>query len=171
MDLESVYNEYHSKVLSYVRGKVNNSEDAEDITADVFLKIQKKLEDYDEEKAAVSTWVYTIARNSVIDFYRCNRTTDELPDELSDELASEDETDSSLLRRETLQELGDALKKLCAEERSIIILHYYDGLSLTEIQKKMGLSYGQVKLRHNSALKEMRKFFSKKAADGKFSIL
>lgn len=166
MDIETIYTEYHDKVLSYIRSKVNSREDAEDLTAEVFLKIQKKLVDYDEEKAGVSTWIYTIARNSVIDFYRVNKTTEELPDELSEELASDDETDSQVLRQETLMELADALNRLSSEERAVIVFRYYDGLSLTDIQKKMGLSYGQVKLRHNSALKELKKFLSKNETGG-----
>ncbi len=171
MDLETIYSEYHDKVLSYIKSKVANREDAEDLCADVFLKVQKKLKEYDEEKAGVSTWIYTIARNSVIDFYRGNHMTEELPDELSEDIASDDETDSALLKRETLYELAEALKKLSPEERSVIVLHYYEGLSLTDIQQKTGLSYGQVKLRHNSALKEMKKFFAKKTAGGMFSIV
>ena len=171
MDIESVYSEYHDKVYAYIRGKVNNNEDAEDITSDVFHKVQKKLADYDEGKASVSTWVYTIARNSVIDFYRVSHQTDELPDELSEEIASDDETDGALLRRETLQELAEALLKLSPDEKDIIVLHYYEGMSLADIQKKTGLSYGQVKLRHNSALKAMRKFFSQKTSGGFFTIL
>ncbi len=171
MDMELIYSEYHDKVLGYIKGKINNREDAEDLCADVFLKVQKKLMDYDEEKAGVSTWIYTIARNSVIDFYRGSHATEELPDELSEELASDDETDAPLLKRETLHELAEALEKLSDEEKDVIILHYYQGLSLTEIQQRMGLSYGQVKLRHNSALKEMKKFLSGRSSGGLFRIV
>ena len=171
MDIETVYKEYHDKVFAYIRSKVNNNEDAEDLCSEVFLKIQKKLAEYDDEKASVSTWVYTIARNAVIDFYRVSRQTEELPDELSEEIASDDGTDSTLLQRETLHELAEALQKLSDEERAVIVFRYYDGLSLTDIQKKTGLSYGQVKLRHNSALKAMQKFFSRKAAGGRFTIV
>ncbi len=171
MDIETIYNEYHDKVFNYIKTKVNSREDAEDICADVFLKVQKKLAEYDEDKAGVSTWIYTIARNSVIDFYRVNHVSEELPDELSEELASDEETDSVILKKETLYELAEALDRLSPDERAIIVFRYYDGLSLTDIQRKMGLSYGQVKLRHNSALKEMRKFFEKKSADGMFTIL
>ena len=166
MDIETIYKEYHDKVFSYIKSKVNNREDAEDLTAEVFLKVQKKFADYDEDKAGVSTWIYTIARNSVIDFYRVSKPTEELPDELSEEIASDEETDSPVLRRETLQELADALNKLSDEEKAVIIFRYYDGLSLTDIQKRMGLSYGQIKLRHNSALKEMKKLLSKNGSGG-----
>lgn len=155
MDIETIYREYHDKVLNYIKGKVNNAEDAEDLCADVFLKVQKKIDEYDETKAAPSTWVYTIARNAVIDFYRVNRVTEELPEEI----VSDEEVDLELLQNETLSELAEALKKLSEEERTVIVLHYYEGLSLMDIEQRTGLSYGQVKLRHNSALKVMKKFF------------
>ncbi|MCR5773667.1 MAG: RNA polymerase sigma factor [Lachnospiraceae bacterium] len=167
MDIEQVYKDYHDKVLNYIRSKVGNPEDAEDICSDVFLKVQKKLMDYDEEKASVSTWVYTIARNAVIDHYRTRRVAEEIPEEL----ASDDEVDNELLNKETLSELAEALKKLSEEEREVIILHYYEGLSLKDIEQRTGLSYGQVKLRHNSALKELKKLFSGETAKGTFRIV
>lgn len=163
MDIETIYREYHDKVLYYIKGKVNNSEDAEDLCADVFLKIQKKIDEYDETKAAPSTWVYTIARNAVIDHYRVTRVTEELPEEI----VADEEIDRDLLQRETLTELADALKKLSDEERTVIVLHYYEGLSLTDIEQRTGLSYGQVKLRHNSALKAMKKFFDGREKPGR----
>ena len=167
MDIETLYREYHDKILNYVRKKVNNADDAEDICADVFLKVQKHLLEYDEEKASASTWIYAIARNAVIDFYRCNH----VEDEISEEIASGEEIDRGLLDRETLEELAEALKKLSDEERAVIIFRYYEGLSLRDIEARTGMSYGQVKLRHNSALKSMRVFFEKKTAKGGFRIV
>ena len=167
MDIEAVYREYHDKILYYIRGKVSNQEDAEDICSDVFLKLQKKSAEYDENKAAVSTWIYTIARNAVIDFYRCNHVGEEIPEEL----ASDEDIDEDILKKETLSELADALMNLSEEERAVIVRHYYEGLSLKEIETRTGLSYGQVKLRHNSALKELEKFFNKKTARGGFRLV
>ncbi len=167
MDIESIYREYHDKVLYYIKGKVNNPEDAEDICADVFLKIQKRIGEYDEKKAAVSTWIYTIARNAVIDHYRCNH----IGEELSEELVSNDDVDEEILKKETLSELADAISSLSQEEKTVIILHYYEDMSLKDIEKRTGMSYGQVKLRHNSALKQMEKFFNKKSARPGFRVV
>ncbi len=167
MDIEAIYREYHDKVLNFIRSKVNIPEDAEDICSDVFIKVQSYLGGYNSEKASLSTWIFTIARNTIIDYYRTHKTTEEIPEELS----SDFQVDSELLNRETLNELADALKKLSDEERMVIVLHYYEGLKLREIEARTGLSYGQVKIRHNSALKAMKEFFTKKAAKGGFSIV
>ena len=167
MDIETIYSEYHDKVLNYLKTKVNSAEDAEDICSDVFLKAQKSLSAYDSEKASVATWIFTIARNTVIDYYRVQKVTDEIPEDLSSDFM----VDRDLLNRETLGELAEALKKLSDEERTVTVLHYYEGLSLKEIGFKTGMSYGQVKIRHNSALKHMKKFFSKNTAINGFSIV
>ncbi len=165
MEIEEIYRNYHDKVYSYIRSRVNSAEDAEDICSNVFLKIQTRSEEYEKDKGAVSTWIYAITKNAVIDYYRVHRISEELPEEI----VSDDELDRDLLQKETLQELSEALGHLSEEERDVIILHYYDNLSLRDIEKKTGMSYGQVKLRHNSALKEMKKFFLKKSASGRFS--
>lgn len=171
MDLETIYNDYHDKLFYYIKTKVTSIEDAEDICSEVFIKVQKKLVDYDSEKAGVSTWIYTIARNSVIDYYRTHKDADELTDEMSATLSSGEETDAALLNRETLEELAAALQKLSDEERTVIVLHYYEELSLADIEKQTGLSYGQVKLRHNSALKKMERFLSGRGGIDAFRLV
>ncbi len=157
MTIEEIYKEYHDKVMAYIRNRINNYEDAEDLCAEVFLKIQQRYDDYDKEKAALSTWIYAITRNAVIDHYRVNRISEELPEDI----ASEEAIDTDIIRKETLGELADALLQLSEEERTVIVLHYYEGLTLKQIEAKTGLSYGKVKLRHNSAIDKMKIFFRK----------
>ena len=65
--------------------------------------------------------------------------------------------DEGLLNSETLSELAGALKALPEELRAVIVLRYYDGKPLTEVAEIMGLSYGAVKLRHQSALAKLHK--------------
>ena len=57
-----------------------------------------------------------------------------------------------------MADLAAALNKRSSEEKDIIVLKYYEGYSLKEIGEKMSLSYGVVKLRHNSALEKMKGF-------------
>lgn len=65
MTAEQIYLQYHDKVRAYVRGKNQDPHDVEDIVSAVFMKIVQKLDSYDPAKASVSTWVYTITRNTV----------------------------------------------------------------------------------------------------------
>ena len=74
INAEQIYLQYHDKVRAYVRGKVRDPHDVEDLVSAVFMKIVQKLDSYDSVKASVSTWVYTITRNTVTDHFRTRRT-------------------------------------------------------------------------------------------------
>ncbi len=150
---EEIYTQYRDKVFGYVRNHVNSPEDAEDITSDIFVKIYSKLDTYDESKASLSTWIYSMTSNTVIDFYRTNHIHSEIPEDLTDDGSSiEDE----VLNNESLEILADALSRLPQELMDIIVLRYYKGLTLQDIAVKMNLSYGVAKLRHREALGKLR---------------
>lgn len=149
-----IYENYSPKVMSYIWGKVGDKYTAEDLCSEVFLKVYSKLDTFDDTKASISTWIYTIAHNQVIDYYRKNKITEEVPEELS----TDDDLLGSVCNDETLNELANALKKLDERERSIIIERYYNNESLKDIAKKLDISYSYVKILHNSALKKMKQF-------------
>ncbi len=152
LDIEQIYTEYYGKVMGYIQARVRGKADAEDLCAEVFEKIQRKLGDYDQTKAGVSTWIFTITRNTVIDSFRRKRPSEELDENISDDT----EVDEELLQTESLSELAAALRSLPQQLTDIIVLRYYDGKPLTEIAEIMGLSYGAVKLRHQNALALLR---------------
>ena len=154
-DLDRIYTEYSGKVMGYIRARIRSSAEAEDLHSEVFEKILKKIEEFDPSKASLNTWIFTITRNTVIDHYRRSKPSEELDENLSDNT----ELDEGLLNNETLSELAGALRALPEELRDIIVLRYYDGKPLTEIAEMMGLSYGAVKLRHQSALVKLRVAF------------
>ena len=118
----------------------------------MFEKVQRKLGDYDRSKASISTGIFTITRNTVIDSFRRKKASEELDENLADDT----ELDENLLQTETLSELAAALRKLPPQMMDIIVMRYYDGKPLTEIAEIMGLSYGAVKLRHQNALALLR---------------
>lgn len=154
---EELYREYYGKVYGYVLSKINNTHDAEDIAADVFLKVYEKLDTFDENKASLSTWIYTVTRNTLTDRFRTRKTFVEIPETLADNASPEDEICNSMM----LEALAAALEKLEERERDIIIMHYYSEKTLKEIAVKMGISYAYVKVLHNKALGKLKDFFEK----------
>ncbi len=149
---ERLYVEYRGKVLSYIRSRVFNASDVEDLCEDVFVKAFAAADSFDPSKASAGTWLYSITRNTVIDYCRRFHPAEEIPEELSDECRTED----GILESETLEELASALERLPAELTDIIVLHYYDNLPLTTVAVTLGISYGAVKIRHNKALSLLR---------------
>ena len=97
--------------------------------------------------------MFTVTRNTVIDYFRRNRPTEELDENLADD----GELDEEMLNTESLEELAAALRALPDEMRRLIVLRYYDGKPLTQVAEEMGLSYGAVKLRHQAALARLRR--------------
>ena len=155
-DREQIYAMYSGKVMGYIRARVQHRADAEDLCADVYEKIFRRIGEFDPSKASLNTWIFTITRNTVIDHYRTVKPAEELDENLSDGT----EIDSSLLEKETLSELAAALNRLPMELRDIVVLMYYDRKPMTEIAEMMHMSYGMVKLRHQKALAMLKKTLS-----------
>ena len=150
---EEIYEQYHDKVFAYIRNHVIQIEDAEDLCSDVFIKIYSKIDTFDASKASISTWIYAMTSNTVIDFYRTNHVHSEIPEDLAEEKSLiEDE----VLNNENLECLAKALKALPQEQMDIIVLRYYRGLTLQEVAEQMNLSYGVTKLRHREALGRLK---------------
>lgn len=149
-----IYEAYNKKVLSYVRGKVNDQYMAEDICSDVFIKVFEKLDTFDESKASLSTWIYTIARNKVIDFYRKNKLTEEVPEDMT----TDDDILEDMCEKEDLQLLANALERLDDREKHIIIGHYYHNKKLKDLAEELNISYSYIKLLHNETLKKLKKY-------------
>lgn len=150
-----IYSDYYKKVLSYLNGKVNDSYLAEELSSDVFLKVFEKLDSFDETKASLSTWIFTITRNTLTDYFRTRRVFDEVPEDLP----TDSDIEENYCRNEMLDELADALEALPERERDLIILHYYSGKTLKEVADYLDISYAYVKILHNKALASMKKFF------------
>lgn len=147
-----IYESYHAKVQNFIYSKVNDMYLAEDICSDVFIKIYEKYDRFDESKSSLSTWIFTIARNTLIDYYRTRHVHEEVPEDMAQDADVEEE----VLNGEMLNTLASALEKLGERERDLIILHYYSGLKLNEIAEKMDISYSYVKILHKKALVELR---------------
>ena len=150
---EQIYLQYHDKVRAYVRGKIQDPHDVEDLVSAVFMKIVQKLDSYDPDKASVSTWVYTITRNTVTDHFRTRRTLVALEDYMMDEQPEEFTDD-------TLDSLADALLAMKERERDLIVLHYYTGHTLKTVAEMMGMSYINAKVIHKKTLESLRAFFA-----------
>ena len=152
--MEKIYLEYKEKVFRYVRGKVRSLADAEDVTSEIFLKVQTSLDSYDAEKATLSTWIYTITHNAVCNYYRQESkralTLDEnaLYSDADDGVMAE-------IENEILKEnLAIALETLSEREQDVIVLYYYHEIPLRDIAIKMGITYTNAKfIKHNSIAK------------------
>lgn len=150
-DFETLYREYRPKVAGYIHNHVNDPEDAEDLCSEVFRKAWEHLDA--QNRTGFSSYIYTITRNTVVDYFRTRRQTAPLTEDLS----VPDTMGDKLLREETLSELASALKQLPEAQRELIVLRYYENRSLQDISEIMSQSYGVTKRMHQAALTALRK--------------
>ncbi|MBR5123168.1 MAG: sigma-70 family RNA polymerase sigma factor [Anaerotignum sp.] len=156
----------HEKIVYNVALRMmNHSEDARDISQEVFLKAYRNLANFDE-RSAFSTWLYRITHNTCIDEMRKRKGKQSysLEEELENEdgsmqrqIADEGDTpEESLLREEQKSEILQALDTLSEEHKAAIILRDVKGLSYEEISEILELSLGTVKSRISRARNQLK---------------
>ena len=153
---EELYRTYYKKVYGYLLSKLNHPQNAEDLAADVFVKIYSRLDSFDDSRASLSTWIYTITANTLTDYFRTRKVHDEIPETLDDGSDVED----AVCTAQMLEKLADALQTLEERERDILILRYYSGRTLRDIAAQMDLSYAYIKVLQNKALGKLKNFFA-----------
>ncbi|MDR3325001.1 MAG: sigma-70 family RNA polymerase sigma factor [Spirochaetaceae bacterium] len=154
--VERLYRGQRDKVFRYLYKKLNSREEAEDMTANVFVEVSRSADKFDPAKAAESTWLFSICRNllnrRLRDYYTHKRIYDANLCPREEDACQADDIDDFIQR----DCLFDALALLPETQRDIIILRYYKGLSPAEIAERLGLSYSNVCVRTNRALAKLR---------------
>jgi RNA polymerase sigma-70 factor (ECF subfamily) len=151
-----LYERSVDRVYRYIYFRVTDDATAEDLTSKVFLKALEGLPRFQAGKSPFIAWLYTIAHNAVIDFYRTKKqtapldeiaalpATDPLPDEQYDSLFA-----ARALRR--------SLQKLTETQRDVVTMKLIDGLNTDEIAARLGKSAGAVRALQMRALQALAK--------------
>lgn len=151
--LEVLWEQYCCRLLAFIRGRVSNEAEAEDILQEVFLRVHRQLccaSEWEKPDA----WFYQIARNLIIDYYRRRKESVEIPEdfpELDDPIPTEDdpETRLALSLKETILELPEPY-------RQALILTEYEGISQKEMSERLGISFSGAKSRVQRARQKLR---------------
>lgn len=162
-DLIEKYTPLIFNFTAHIIGK----KEAPDIVQEVFIKVWKNLKKFDPKKASFKTWIFTIAKNSAIDFLkkRKNISFSDLENEENPNF-SENIPDEELLPDQALQKLQDSdllnklLDELPVHYRTILTLHYKEGMTFEEVGKILNKPQNTVKSYHHRAILELRKRLS-----------
>jgi RNA polymerase sigma-70 factor (ECF subfamily) len=154
---EAVYRHFCPRVRSYmVRLTKGNRELAEELTQETMMRVWHKAELYDPSKAQASTWIFTIARNRMIDALRRGARAEFdvndpafVPEEI--ELA-----DVGIERRQDAQRLRQAMMTLKEQYVQVLRMSFFDGLTHPFIAQKLNLPLGTVKSRIRLACEKLR---------------
>jgi RNA polymerase sigma-70 factor, ECF subfamily len=138
----ALYRHYLPRVYAYIAYRVGHAHDAEDVVAEVFLRVVESLHKFDYRGAGSFTaWIFSIARNQVADFHRRRQITTELsledvPDIKSDDFSS---PEAVLARKERFTRLHQMIAMLSPRRQEIITLRFFGELRNQEIAAVLGL--------------------------------
>jgi RNA polymerase sigma-70 factor (ECF subfamily) len=154
-----LYRLYAPQVMRYVSHRVAGTQEAEDLTNTVFEKAFAAIGRYEPSPAQFSTWLYTIAQNTIIDYYRKRRLplVDDAEAHLFGVSDPNEGPEDSLLADEHRRSLHRAVMRLTPEQRQVIGCRFFFNLSVHEVAGAMGKSEGAVKALQFRALRQLRR--------------
>jgi RNA polymerase sigma factor (sigma-70 family) len=151
------YKVYLPKVFRYISYKVSDVHLAEDLTSAVFEKALTRFKTYDEKKAAFATWVFRIARNTVIDHFRASaRNKTVTLEDMTAEPPAEGTPEEAVLEKERNAALRRCLDALTEREREIVQLKFAGEMNNRQIAGLVGLSDANVGVILYRAVRKMR---------------
>lgn len=150
-----IYNHYIRRIYDFVYYKTCHRETAEDLTSQTFMKALEGIRDFDPGKGTLSSWLYRIARNSVIDHYRKRKSTVNIEDIW--DLASRENLETELIEREGMERIAACLNSLPPDKRNIVIMRVWQGLSYREISEIMKRTEAQCKMTFYRAIERIKR--------------
>lgn len=156
-----VYDQYSPALYGVIVKVLNNDSTAGDVLQEVFLKIWRHLDQYDETKGRLFTWMLNIARNTAIDVLRSK--AHKLEQKIRNIQDDVHVNDSLIAVQPSTDYLGFSriLEKLTKEQRTLIDLAYYKGCTQEEIARVMEIPLGTVKTRMRNAINQLRTILNK----------
>jgi RNA polymerase sigma-70 factor (ECF subfamily) len=158
--LAAFYGRFSGLVMALLVRILKRQAEAEELMQDVFLELWRRAPQYDPKRAAVSTWVTTIARSRALDLLRAKKrrhSDKQVPTEDAVLPAPvRDQPDELAAANQRGEAVREALGKLSDVQREVLELSYYSGLSHSEIADKLEIPLGTVKSRILAAMRVLR---------------
>jgi RNA polymerase sigma factor (sigma-70 family) len=152
--LTTLYERYLPRIFGYFHARLRHREMAEDLTSDVFIRVLQKAGTFAADKGCFAAWIFGIARNLLIDHYRKSRPEVDLETVL--EIAGDDDTTVRAEQSVQLKRARALLTQLSPEQREIVLLRLWDGLSYQEIAEALGTKENAAKVTFCRALKKLK---------------
>ena len=158
--LGALYDRWVRSLYSLVLHLLKDPDEAEDVVEETFWQAWRKADSYEPSKGAVSTWLLTIGRRKALDRLRSRKRSRE--DSIDGESGFADlpsglpDPEAQAERSELGENVRAALRELPNEQREVLELGYFSGLSQAEIAEKTGQPLGTVKTRMRLAMQKLR---------------
>lgn len=160
VSFEKIYNDYHNRLVRFLKNKTQKLSDSEEIANDAFIKVFRHFKEFDETKSSFETWFFTIVNNTLIDFYRTTNKTVKAKGEKSgfsyDAVNDEDhavfqvpfkgdKTDSLYDTNNVQSSIESALNGLKPMYKNLAVDYFVNEFEYSELVEKYELPLGTVK--------------------------
>jgi len=155
----ALYDKYGALVYTVIFRAVNNQSTAEDLAQETFLRIWNRIHTFDAERGRLEGWLVTVARNRAFDYLRSIRNAPSQSSATLEDLeqaglfVSRESQPDRMLREKAVTK---ALESLSRDQREVLELTHFEGMTQTEIASKLNKPLGTVKSLVRSALKNLR---------------
>jgi RNA polymerase sigma-70 factor, ECF subfamily len=147
----ALYERYFDRIYNYVYARLGRAEDAEDLAIDTMTRSLTRLDLFQDQGVAFSSWVYRIAHNATIDHYRRHGKVTLVPLEHAVLPQSADPSELALEQLSN-DDLRLAMKDLTDEQQQVLILRFFQDLTAAQVADIMGKSVGAVQALQHRAL-------------------
>lgn len=161
----ALYEHFSDAIYRYVSFKTGNSVDAEDITGAVFVKMLESIRSFKPRGYPFSSWLYRIAHNLVVDYFRAKGRRKTTPLETTENSvgSSEEDLDSYVDVKIAMVKVSEAMEDLTDLQREAISLRFAAGLSVAETARAMDRKENAVKALQHTGLKKLRRILNPEA--------
>ena len=156
-----IYDAFMPQMYRYVFLKVSNQQEAEDLTHDVFVSAWENIGSYKPRGYSFATWLYHVARNKVIDFYRTHRHHLDIEEVDEDVFKSPERIEEAVDLSLEYDKVREAISQLHTSYQDVLILRFVEDLSHQEIGEIMEKSEGAVRLMQHRAVQTLKEILRK----------
>ena len=156
--LADLYDRYGRLAYALILRIVKDTGIAEDLVQETFLRVWNRVQGFDAKKGSIGAWLMTVARNRAIDYLRsaAGRVRNAVEFEETDHPALYSNMEGDIVLADNARRVKAAMDKLSPNQRQVIELAYFEGLSQTEMAERMGQPLGTVKTWARTALRNLR---------------
>ena len=148
-----LYDQNNEGIFRFLWSRTGNYQLAEDLTGDVFTRMISALPDYDPRGYSIRVWLFRIARNLLVDYYRKESIVPKRALEKESSLIEPNLVENEVDQRSLKEDLFNAINKISQNYQEVIVLRFINGLSLKETAKTLDKSVPAVKaLQHRGLL-------------------
>ena len=152
-----LYEAYFDKIYRYIVMRIRNEMEAEDIAQQVFMKMLHSISSYKSKGVPFSSWVYRIAHNQVIDYFRRQNKKATVDIEGLQLPSTGDDPQHMIERQVDVEELKKATQRLTPAQQEVLSLRFAGELPIAQCAQIMGKSEGAIKALQHSAVLALRK--------------